>query len=345
MQILSGNNIDRAEWNALVKASATGTWFQSPEAYSFYQSLPDLLRPFAVAAYSQPLPKGKGELRGVCVGYVTRDCNALRQVFTRRAIINGGPVLANDATPEEVEALMSAVRKALMNEPLSLNDRPIYIETRNFHDYSEWKGAFRQAGFEYRLHLNFHIDCRDKEAMWERLSERRRREITRAGKSGVTVEEAASEQDIAEWYSILHELYRMKVKTPLFPAELFLAFYRSRAGKYLLVKQGGTIIGGIMCPILDGRCIYEWYICGLDKEYRDQSPSVMATWAAMEYANAHGLPMFDIMGAGEPGVPYGVRDFKAEFGGELVEHGRYLCITKPLLYRIGVLGVKIMKRK
>lgn len=320
-----------------MRESKTGTWFQSPEAYSFYQSLPDLLRPFVVAIKSQ-------ELRGVCVGYVTRDRNALKQVFTRRAIINGGPVLANDATSEEVEALMKAVRKALMNEPLSLNDRPIYIETRNFHDYSEWKGAFRQAGFEYRPHLNFHIYCRDREAMWERLSERRRREITRAGKSGVTVEEATSEQEVADWYRILHELYRTKVKTPLFPAELFLAFYRSRAGKYLLVKHNGKIIGGIMCPILEGRCIYEWYICGLDKEYRDQSPSVMATWAAMEYANVHGLPMFDIMGAGEPGVPYGVRDFKAEFGGELVEHGRFLSVTQPILYQIGKFGVWLLKR-
>ena len=99
-----------------------------------------------------------------------------------------------------------------------------------------------------------------------------------------------------------------------------------------------------MCPILEGRCIYEWYICGLDKEYREQSPSVMATWAAMEYANAHGLPMFDIMGAGEPGVPYGVRDFKAEFGGELVEHGRFLSVTQPILYQIGKFGVWLLKR-
>ena len=230
IRILTYSEIDRAAWSALVRESKTGTWFQSPEAYSFYQSLPDLFRPFAVAVQNQ-------ELRGVCVGYVTRERNALKQVFTRRAIINGGPVLANDATDEEVEALMKAVRKALMNEPLSLNDRPIYIETRSFNNYSKWRGAFRQAGFEYRPHLNFHIDCRDKEAMWERLSERRRREITRAGKSGVTVEEATSEQEVADWYRILHELYRTKEKTPLFPAELFLAFYRSRAGKYLLVKH------------------------------------------------------------------------------------------------------------
>jgi hypothetical protein len=33
-----------------------------------------------------------------------------------------------------------------------------------------------------------------------------------------------------------------------------------------------------------------------------------------------------------------------EFGGQLVEHGRFLCIRKPLLYWIGRLGVKWIKR-
>ena len=112
-----------------------------------------------------------------------------------------------------------------------------------------------------------------------------------------------------------------------------------------MVKSEGKVIGGIMCPIKEEQCIYEWFVCGMDSSYKSLSPSVMATWAAMEYAHTHQLPRFDIMGAGEPGVPYGVRDFKAEFGGKLVEHGRFLCVCKPMLYQIGKLGVKILKRK
>jgi lipid II:glycine glycyltransferase (peptidoglycan interpeptide bridge formation enzyme) len=50
------------------------------------------------------------------------------------------------------------------------------------------------------------------------------------------------------------------------------------------------------------------------------------------------------MGAGKPDIPYGVRDFKMAFGGQLVEHGRFLCIHKPLLYWIGRLAVKWIKR-
>ena len=50
-----------------------------------------------------------------------------------------------------------------------------------------------------------------------------------------------------------------------------------------------------------------------------------------------------MMGAGTPNEAYGVRDFKAKFGGKEVEHGRFLCVTKPILYMIGVIGVKILK--
>ena len=44
--ILCKKDIDRAEWGALVARSATGTWFQRPEAYEFFASMPDLYRPF-----------------------------------------------------------------------------------------------------------------------------------------------------------------------------------------------------------------------------------------------------------------------------------------------------------
>jgi lipid II:glycine glycyltransferase (peptidoglycan interpeptide bridge formation enzyme) len=51
-----------------------------------------------------------------------------------------------------------------------------------------------------------------------------------------------------------------------------------------------------------------------------------------------------MMGAGKPDESYGVRDFKAKFGGQLVEHGRFQIVLSPLLYEIGKMGVKMMKK-
>ncbi len=288
-------------------------------------------------------------LVGVIVGYITRERNAIKQFFTRRAIIIGGPVIDEDATAEEVAALLNAVKK-LQRSDLQPQGRttatrstglsPIYIETRNFHDYSKWKSVFEANGFAYQPHYDIHVYCNAQHQM----SEQRIRQVKKALKNGATICEAQSEQEIRDWYRILSPLYRTKVRTPLFSEEFFMQFYREGVGKYLLVKHQGKVIGGMMCPILDGKAIYEWYVCGLDEEYREQYPSVMATYAAIEYAKRNNLPLFDFMGAGKPDIPYGVRDFKMEFGGQLVEHGRFLCVRKPLLYWIGKMGVKWLKK-
>ena len=349
MRVLTYKEIDREEWNALVKASATGTWFQTPEAYCFYESMPEFFRPFVVAVERVNDLANERTLRGVCVGYVTVEKSAVKQWLTRRAIIIGGPCFADDCANEEVSLLLSTLRQQLSTGA----NAPIYIESRNFNDYSRWKDAFASAGFDYKAHLNFHVDCRDKEAMWERMSENRRRQVRKAQ---ATVEcltnEGISELEVREWYEILRMLYRTKVKTPLWPVEFFLEAYRQGVGKFLLVKHEGKVIGGSMVVMSERvkelgneGTVYEWFECGLNADYKEQYPSVMATWAGMQYANGHGCARYDMMGAGVPGVPYGVRDFKSEFGGELVEHGRFLCVCKPLLYKLGVLGVKILKRK
>ena len=339
-QILTYSEIDRQQWSELVQMSEKGTWFQTPEAYDFFASLPEVMEPFAIGIERvRELGNERvRELAGVCVGYVTKERNPIMQFFTRRAIVNGGPVLAADCTEEEVTLLLATLHS-------KLSAKSIYIETRNFNDYSPWKEAFEKAGYAYHQHLNFHIDCSSHEQIDTQMSNVRKRQVRKAKQSGAVIAEASTEQEVREWYDILAPLYRQKVKTPLFPLSFFLEFFRGGVGKYLLVKHEGMVIGGVMCPIMPDRCIYEWFICGLDTPYHDQYPSVMATYAAMDYAVSHQLKRFDVMGAGKPGVPYGVRDFKAEFGGALVEHGRFLCVCKPMLYRIGTWGVKLLKGK
>ena len=367
IKILTYPDIDPQQWQALIDRSSYATWFQTKEAYEFYAALSSELIPFAFGieecrgdeAMRQLGDKDGDRLVGVIVGYITRERNAIKQFFTRRAIIIGGPLLAEHISDEALSALLSAVKNLPILNP-SLKGRtldttkqspfpsgragvglPIYIETRNFHDYTEWKSVFETNGFAYQPHYDIHVHCNAAHQM----SEQRIRQVKKALKNGATICEAQNEQEIRDWYRILQQLYRTKVRTPLFSEEFFMQFYCEGVGKYLLVKHQGKVIGGMMCPILDGKAIYEWYVCGLDEEYREQYPSVMATYTAIEYAKTNALPLFDFMGAGKPDVPYGVRDFKMEFGGELVEHGRFLCVRKPLLYKIGKMGVRLLKRR
>ena len=347
VQILTYEQIDRQQWSKLVRESETGTWFQSPEAFLFFSAQKDLFEVFGVgvARVNELTNERVNELAGLCVGYVTKEKNPIKQFFTRRAIITGGPMIANDATSEEVETLMKAVRHQfdILDFRFKISGSPIYIETRNFNDYSRWREAFEAAGFEYKKHLNFHVDCTNRKAMDSRLSDTRRKQIRRAQ---ATVEcitnESVKESDIREWYGILQDMYRTRVKTPLWPEEFFIHAYRSNAAKYIMVKHEGRVIGGLML-VEDEKTVYEWFECGLDTAYERQYPSVMATYAGMVYAAEHGIARCDFMGAGEPGVPYGVRDFKERFGGRLVEHGRFLCVQHRWLYRLGTMGVRMMK--
>jgi lipid II:glycine glycyltransferase (peptidoglycan interpeptide bridge formation enzyme) len=48
-------------------------------------------------------------------------------------------------------------------------------------------------------------------------------------------------------------------------------------------------------------------------------------------------------GAGNPDEEYGVPNFKAKFGGELVSFGRNICVHKPLLLCLSKLGYRIYR--
>lgn len=335
-----------------MQTSATGTWFQTPEAYDFFASMPELFTPFVVAvAEKLPSLQGRTEdrpvLRGVCVGYVTVEKSALKQFMTRRAIIVGGPALANDATDEEVYTLMKAVVDGVKCNVYN----PIYIETRNFNDYSCWKEAFAVAGFNYQPHLNFHVDTSSVDVVEVNLGKSRKRDIKTTIREGAVIKELTSEgiselereKMVHEYYLILKSLYETKVKTPLFPESFFQALAKHPDGRILLTVLNGKVIGGTACVELANKCVYEWFACGEDGVYPHVFPSCYATYAGIRYAAEHNCPRFDMMGAGKPDEAYGVRDFKAKFGGHEVEHGRFVYVAKPLLYKLGTLGVKILK--
>ena len=323
--------IDKQQWQALAKSSKTCTWFQTYGAYQFYSNIDDLVQPFVYAV------ENEGQLRGVIVGYITREKNQLKNLLTRRAIIIGGPLLANDITDEELRTLLTAVREDIAH-------RAIYIETRNFHDFSEWKSVYEACGFTYKPHYNFKVDCSSQEVIEKNIDRGRRRNVNSSLKLGCEMVEHPTIEQVREWYLILQDLYRTKVKTPLFPLSFFEKLYTQSDCRYFLVSYQGRILGGTACVLVDQREIYEWFGCGLDYEIKGVTPSVLSTYQGLLYGSENGIPVLDMMGAGSPDDDYGVRKFKERFGGQLVEHGRFLCITKPLLYHIGALGVKILKK-
>ena len=97
--------------------------------------------------------------------------------------------------------------------------------------------------------------------------------------------------------------------------------------------------------MFDDETVYEWFACGKDGVYKNVYPSTVATYFGILFTAQSGRKQFDMMGAGAPGDGgYGVRDFKAKFGGQLVEYGRFRYVANKPLYALGKMAVKLMKK-
>jgi hypothetical protein len=325
------NAIDRHQWKSLLMTSKTRSFFQTRVCYDLYTANPDFLQPFCFAV------EENNTLKGVIIGFIQRDGGKIKQFLSRRAIINSGPLLSEDISDEALSALLNECKKQLQG-------KAIYVECRNFEDYSPYKEVFKSCGFEYIPHLNFHVDTSSEDVINENLGKSRKRDIKTSFRDGAEIVEQATIEEIRDFYAILHNLYVKKVKTPLYPFSFFETLYHQDYSKFLLVRYNKRIVGGTVCVCLDGYAVYEWFACGEDGIHKNIFPSTVATYAGIRYAAQNGYQHFDMMGAGKPDDGYGVRDFKAKFGGQLVEHGRFLHVLNPLFYNIGKIGVKLLKK-
>lgn len=307
-----------------------GGLFQSDEMRSFYAAT-GFLEPFCFEL------RNGGVLKARIVGYIQSDGGPFRRFFSRRAIINAGPLLSESCTPEELGSLLDLCVK-------KLRGKAIYLEFRNFYDYSDVRSVFESRGFEYRPHYDFWVDTSSPEVVEANMGKSRKRDVKLSFREGVTIDENPSEERIVEYYTILERLYRTKVKTPLFPLSFFLELSKTGFGRIILVMYQERVIGGAVLACGEGT-VYEWFVCGEDGAYKNIYPSTVATWAGIDYAARNSNARFDMMGAGSPGDGgYGVRDFKAKFGGELKEFGRFVKVLNRPLYTIGAFGVKMLKK-
>jgi len=327
----SVDEINPLQWKELIDQSTTATFFQTRECFDFYNSL-SFLKPFLYGVSENDT------LVGILCGYIIAEENILKRFFSRRAIVPGGILLAPDVSEQAVKQLLDRAKNELAR-------KAIYLEIRNYNDFTAFRPSIESAGLKYHPHLNFHLNTNSEDIIYSQLSSSKRRQIKQSLKNGAEIIENFNEQELKEYYSILEDLYKNKVKSPLFPLEFFIEFQKQRNSKIILIRYQEKIVGGIVCIIFRNEVVYEWFVCGNDGIDKNVFPSVLATWAGIEYAAKNNYRYFDFMGAGKPDEGYGVREFKSKFGGELLEHGRFLYICKPSLYRLGKFIVKKLKHK
>ena len=326
-QILSKSSIEK--WKEFVAIHPNGNFFQIPEFVDFINLVPN----YKADVIFQ---KDKDKIMGILVYTEQKEGSGIKGYYTNRCIVYGGPLVLNGEKEDEITvSLLEKIKK---------QTGAIYIEFRNLFDTSNLKNAFETNNYSYQPHINYivHVPPNPEET-FKLLNSSRRRQVRKSLKSGTEIIIPISVEEVKDFYQILVKLYKQKVKKPLPPWSFFHNFFlKHDIGKYFLIKFENKIIGGIMCPIYKNT-IYEWYVAGTDGFYKNIFPSVLATWAPMEYAAKNGLKYYNFMGAGKPDTDYGVREFKSKFGGKEIEYGRYLLINKPALYKVGRFGLWLYK--
>lgn len=332
MKIVKNNEVDNSKWKKLLDTSSYASPFQSENFYDFYNSIPNYsAEVFAV--------EETDEYNALVVVTYQQE-KGIAGYFSKRAIIYGGVILNENISDSiSLEKLLSTIIKALKG-------KAIYCEIRNSFDYSKFRYLFEKYGWIYEPRLNVQLSLQGKSAdeVFVGMKYNRRREIKMSFKEGAEVREAFNTDEVFSLYDILKELYKVRVHLPLPTFDYFKRLFESNIGKVFVVIHDGKIIGGTFCMYLTGNSINTLYYAGLRNYNKKIFPTHLAIWGAITFGLNNNLKMIDFMGAGKPGIPYGVRYYKLEFGGDLVEHGRFIKVFNPVLFKIGKLGLNILSK-
>lgn len=315
--------VDLHELGNFIANQSTGNFFQSPYYLEFYNSLKGY-DTILVCAYDQ-----NDKIAGSVICVINRLVSGFKLDFLTRAIVVGGPVVGDQVKDR------NAVMRILISKLIDVvNKKSVYLEFRNSFDMYPYRIDFEKNKLAFHEHLNFIVDCTNREQVWKRLNNGKQRQIKKALAAGAEICVAKDISEVKEFYKLLVYLYKTRVKKPLPDWSFFEKFFtqKNKLGIYIVIKYEGKIVGGMMCPLFANRIIYEWYVAGEDRDHKNIYPSVLATWAGIEYGVANNIGSFDFMGAGKPKQEYGVREFKAQFGGDLKNFGRYTRILNKRKY-------------
>jgi lipid II:glycine glycyltransferase (peptidoglycan interpeptide bridge formation enzyme) len=278
-----------------------------------------------------------GKIVGVLLAVIQKEFSGVLGALTSRAIIWGGPIVKNNDPV--------LLNKLLKKYDRHIKKKAIYTQFRNLWDWGDCKSVFNQNGYEYKDHLDiFHDLTKSPDELLMEMHKGRRKNIRRAIKKGLEFNELKTKKQIHIGYELVKETYN-KVSLPFPDYSLFKNSFEIMNGKEMVKFFGAFYKGkmiGFRAVLCFNNSIYDWY-AGSDPKHLDKYPNDFLPWKIMEWGSKNGYEKFDFGGAGKPNEPYGVRDFKLKFGGELVNFGRFQKIHKPVLMKTGEFGLKTLK--
>jgi lipid II:glycine glycyltransferase (peptidoglycan interpeptide bridge formation enzyme) len=324
--------INKEDWSAFVSENEYDNIFQTPEMAEVYSNTKrmEAITLFAVE---------EGEILASVVAYVSTEKGGLLKPFATRAVIPAGCIYQN--TEKGLDAFLNLIREY----DKTARKKAIFTEIRMMHDIPEYR-KLEASGYGWRDHLNIIVDLnKPRDDVWKEIHKTRRYGIKKAREAGVTVEKVTDASKIPIVYSLLKETYK-NVQMPLADVSLLESAYKilypKKKIKILLAKHNDRYIGTVVLLVYNGRA-YEWY-AGALPDALSLCPNDLLVWTAIESACERECRTFDFGGAGSPDKPYGVREFKRKFGGDVVNLGRYKKVYHSKRQKIAHSGFEFYRK-
>jgi len=325
---------DQAQWERFVAGCKDANIFHTPMMHEVFSGACRCV-PRAWAVLDT-----KDRIRAIIPSVEMSVFDGVARSWTTRTVLHGGMLWDREAGFEEaVHVLLQAYSK-------QVSGKTLFTECRNLADAAELQPLLQKCGFTFEPHLNFLIDLSASESeLWHNIRPNARRNIRKARKLGVIVDEVTDAARMGAVSNLLKSVYkRIQVALPdpsLFESA-FRVLYPREMIRVLIARQGDVDIGTLIL-LKYRRMIHYWYT-GTLQEYFSCRPADLLVWHALRLGKEMGCEVFDFGGAGRPDEVYRVRDFKAKFGGTLVNYGRNISVHAPLRLKVSRAGYGLMKR-
>jgi serine/alanine adding enzyme len=323
------------KWRHFVDAQPAGNIFHTPEMYQVFERA-NGHRPELWATLNDG-----GEVVALFTPVRISVKEGPMRYLTTRAVTYGS-VLAKP-TPEGQEGLgrlLAAYRAE------SRRRATLFTELRHVSDVSVFRPVLEKNRFHHEEHLNYLIDLEQPlDAIWEQIAKPARKAVERAQRRGTTAEEVQDRTCVAQVHQLLQSTFS-RAQVWLADRSLFEAAFDVLAPKgmvRMMLACGDGVYAATTVELQYKGVMFIWYF-GWDREYHALYPNDALTWHSLQWGVQHGYRCFDWGGAGVPNKPYGPREFKSKYGGQLVNYGRATSVHRPLTLALSRAGYELYRK-
>jgi CelD/BcsL family acetyltransferase involved in cellulose biosynthesis len=270
----------------------------------------------------KPLPLAAvtpgGEILAVLVAARVQTLPRVFGAVSARSIWYAEPLCHDDV--DSIDALCGLI----VDHDRAMHRRVLFTEVRPLHAAGPERVALERCGYEYLDYLNYVIDTtRPKDELWKRMSDSARKNIRKCERRGFQIRHVNTADSVEQFYDLLKLTYG-RAEVPLAHRSLFDAALNILRPPGMiefiaLYEEEKPLAVSVILPF--NKQVFGWY--GGSVRIQGVTPVDYLTWHEIAWSCDHGIARYDFGGAGWPDKPYGVREYKARFGGDLVCYGRY----------------------